>query len=75
MNTSEGNFDNDTQSGVTFQKKNHEKDLPNENKVNSLRSNRFLRCNEANKPNTPENDKRTRYNSKYSFVVDWQMPE
>ena len=75
MKTKEGNFDNDTQPGTTFPKINHEKDSPNVNKVNSLRSNRFLRYNEANKLNTPENYERTRYNSKYPFIVDWQMSE
>ena len=75
MKTREGNFANDIRARATFPKKNHENDLPNVNKVNLLRSNRFLRYNEANKLNTPENYERTRYNSKYSFVVEWQMPE
>jgi hypothetical protein len=75
MKTRKGNFDKDSKPGGTFPKKNHENDSPNVNKLYSLRNNRFLRYKEANKLTPPENDERTRYNSKYSFVVDWQMPE
>jgi len=75
MKTREGNFDMDTQQRATFSKKNHEKDSPNANKEKSLRSNRVLNYNKVNKLNTSEKDEKTRNNSKYAFVVPWQMPE
>lgn len=73
MKIREGNSDSDTQYGEALRNKNHEVDLSKEDKLNSLVGNRFLRYNEGNKLNSPENYIRLRLNSKYSFVVPWQM--
>ncbi|WP_321995590.1 hypothetical protein [Draconibacterium orientale] len=69
MKIREGNSDSDTQYGEALRNKNYEVDLSKEDKLNSQVGNRFFGYNE------PENDKRLRLNSKYSFVVPWQMPD
>ncbi len=66
MKTSKGNFDHDTLPGV-FPREIHERLLPN-----LPGSDRLKHYVEVNKLYIYDNDK-TKDNSKYTFIVDWQM--